>query len=147
MTELAEFFGAEGALAQHLPGFTHRDAQEAMATLIWQAVQEREHLVVEAGTGIGKTFAYLAPLLLAGRRAVISTGTKTLQDQLFARDLPALGAAIGLLLIIESIGPFVNPRGSRRMFLTAAQIPDKQLRWIGAIGMALGLLILSIARA
>ncbi len=95
MTDLAEFFGADGALAQHLPGFTHRDAQQAMATHIWQALQHREHLVVEAGTGIGKTFAYLAPVLLAGRRAVISTGTKTLQDQLFARDLPALGAAIG----------------------------------------------------
>jgi ATP-dependent DNA helicase DinG len=95
MTELAEFFGAQGVMAQHLPGFTHRDAQEEMAALIWQALQDREHLVVEAGTGIGKTFAYLAPVLFAGRRAVISTGTKTLQDQLFARDLPALGAAIG----------------------------------------------------
>ena len=95
MTDLAEFFGAQGALAQHLPGFTHREAQEAMAAHIWQALRDREHLVVEAGTGIGKTFAYLAPVLLAGRRAVISTGTKTLQDQLFARDLPALGAAIG----------------------------------------------------
>lgn len=93
--DLAEFFGAEGTLARHLPGFTHRDAQEAMAAQIWQALQDRAHLVVEAGTGIGKTFAYLAPVLLAGRRAVISTGTKTLQDQLFARDLPALGAAMG----------------------------------------------------
>ncbi|NIW23745.1 MAG: ATP-dependent DNA helicase, partial [Gammaproteobacteria bacterium] len=95
MIDLGEFFGADGVLAQHLPGFTHRDAQEAMASLIWQALQDRTHLVVEAGTGIGKTFAYLAPVLLAGREAVISTGTKTLQDQLFARDLPALGAAIG----------------------------------------------------
>ncbi len=95
MTELADFFSVEGALAQHLPGFTHRKPQEAMAASIWQALQDREHLVVEAGTGIGKTFAYLAPVLLAGRRAVISTGTRTLQDQLFARDLPALGAAIG----------------------------------------------------
>ncbi len=95
MTDLAELFGAHGALAQHLPGFTHRDAQQAMAALIGQALDDREHLVVEAGTGIGKTFAYLAPVLLAGRRAVISTGTKTLQDQLYARDLPALGAAIG----------------------------------------------------
>ena len=95
MVDLAEFFGAEGALAQNLPGFTHRDAQAAMAAHIWEALQAREHLVVEAGTGIGKTFAYLAPVLLAARRAVISTGTKTLQDQLFSRDLPALGAAIG----------------------------------------------------
>src|SRR5690606_12309876 len=53
------------------------------------------HAAIEAGTGIGKTFAYLVPVLLGGRRAIVSTGTKTLQDQLFARDLPLLGAAIG----------------------------------------------------
>jgi len=95
MTDLADFFSADGHLAQHLPGFSHRETQETMAVQIWEAARENRHLIVEAGTGIGKTFAYLVPLLLAGRRAVISTGTKTLQDQLFARDLPALGAAIG----------------------------------------------------
>ena len=82
-------------LARHLPGFSPRHAQAAMAELIWATLQNRQHLAVEAGTGIGKTFAYLVPVLMGGKRAVISTGTKTLQDQLYARDLPALGAAIG----------------------------------------------------
>jgi len=95
MTTVSELFAADGPLARDLPGFTHRDAQAAMADLIWDALRAHRHLAVEAGTGIGKTFAYLVPVLLAGRRAVISTGTKTLQDQLFARDLPALGAAMG----------------------------------------------------
>ncbi|HSG65304.1 MAG TPA: DEAD/DEAH box helicase, partial [Gammaproteobacteria bacterium] len=95
MTDVKTVFGPGGLLAQRLPAFSHRDAQAAMADLIWSALGERRHLAVEAGTGIGKTYAYLVPVLLAGRRAVISTGTKTLQDQLYARDLPALGAAIG----------------------------------------------------
>jgi len=95
MIEPTEVFSAEGLLARELPGFTHREAQATMAELVWAAIGSGRHLAVEAGTGIGKTFAYLVPVLLAGRRAVISTGTKTLQDQLFGRDLPALGAAIG----------------------------------------------------
>ncbi len=95
MRDLAEMFRPDGLLAEHLPGFTHRHAQEEMAQLVWDALDESRHLAIEAGTGIGKTFAYLAPVLLSGKRAVISTGTRTLQDQLYARDLPMLGAAIG----------------------------------------------------
>ena len=95
MRDLAEMFAPNGLLAEHLPGFTHRHAQEEMAQLVWDALGERRHLAIEAGTGIGKTFAYLAPVLLSGKRAVISTGTRTLQDQLYGRDLPMLGAAIG----------------------------------------------------
>ena len=95
MRDLAEMFRPEGLLAEHLPGFTHRHAQEEMAQLVWDALGEGRHLAIEAGTGIGKTFAYLAPVLLSGKRAVISTGTRTLQDQLYDRDLPMLGAAIG----------------------------------------------------
>jgi len=66
-----------------------------MAERIAEALQLREVLLIEAGTGTGKTFAYLIPALLSGRRVLISTGTRTLQDQLFARDLPLLGAALG----------------------------------------------------
>src|SRR5690606_34062518 len=87
--------GPEGALAARLPGFRHRHAQQEMAELVWQTIERGGHAAIEAGTGIGKTFAYLVPVRLAGRRAIVSTGTKTLQDQLFARDLPLLGAAIG----------------------------------------------------
>ncbi len=95
MRDLAEVFRPNGLLAEHLPGFTHREAQEEMGQLVWDALRERRHLAIEAGTGIGKTFAYLVPVLLSGKRAIISTGTRTLQDQIYDRDLPMLGAAIG----------------------------------------------------
>ena len=95
MSTLGEVFGPHGALSKELPSFSFRDAQQEMAELVWRAIGSGSHAVLEAGTGIGKTFAYLVPVLLSGRRAIISTGTRTLQDQLFARDLPALGAALG----------------------------------------------------
>jgi ATP-dependent DNA helicase DinG len=92
---LDEVFGVDGALAERLPGFTYRAAQQQMAELVVQALESGRHAVIEAGTGIGKTFAYLLPVLLLERRAIISTGTHTLQDQLFGRDLPLLGAVVG----------------------------------------------------
>jgi ATP-dependent DNA helicase DinG len=95
MTELSEVFSANGLLAAHLPGFSYREPQQRMAELVDQALAAGGHAVLEAGTGIGKTFAYVVPILVSGRTAIISTGTKTLQDQLFARDLPALGGALG----------------------------------------------------
>ena len=95
MPLLAEVFDSNGLLARHLPGFTRRTAQEEMASMVDEALSGRCHLAVEAGTGIGKTFGYLVPTLLSGCSAVISTGTITLQDQLFQRDLPLLGAVIG----------------------------------------------------
>jgi ATP-dependent DNA helicase DinG len=87
--------GAHGALAA---GSTWNDRpdQRAMAGEIARAISEPSTLVAEAGTGIGKTFAYLVPALLAGGKVIISTGTKTLQDQLFARDLPRVIAALGV---------------------------------------------------
>ena len=66
-----------------------------MAERIAAALERRETLLVEAGTGTGKTFAYLVPALLSGRRVLISTGTRTLQDQLYNRDLPLLAGALG----------------------------------------------------
>jgi ATP-dependent DNA helicase DinG len=95
MQGLRELFGPTGALARSLRGFVPRSGQQRMAERIAEALQLREVLLVEAGTGTGKTFAYLVPALLSGRRVLISTGTRTLQDQLFARDLPLLGAALG----------------------------------------------------
>ena len=92
---LEDVFGADGALAERLPGFTYRAAQQQMAELVAEAMTSGHHAVIEAGTGIGKTFAYLLPVLLLERRAIVSTGTHTLQDQLFGRDLPLLGAVIG----------------------------------------------------
>ncbi|HEX6999962.1 MAG TPA: ATP-dependent DNA helicase [Gammaproteobacteria bacterium] len=95
MIPLADVLGPKGALAARLPGFTYRAAQQRMAELVWETLDGAGHCVIEAGTGIGKTFGYLVPVLLSGRRAIVSTGTKTLQDQLFGRDLPLLGGAIG----------------------------------------------------
>jgi len=87
-------FAADGPLARSDPGFSPREVQDLMALRVAQAIEARETLVAEAGTGVGKTFAYLVPLLLSGRRALVSTATKSLQDQLFLRDLPRLAAAL-----------------------------------------------------
>ena len=95
MPLLADTFGPDGRLAERLPGYTYRAAQQDMAELVGQAIDDDRHAALEAGTGIGKTYAYLVPVLLSGRRAIVSTGTRTLQDQLFKRDLPALGAVLG----------------------------------------------------
>jgi len=95
MVDIADIFSPDGALAASLPGFSYRKAQQEMATLVADALSMGKHAAIEAGTGIGKTFAYLVPVLVSGRRAIISTGTRTLQDQLFARDLPLLGALLG----------------------------------------------------
>lgn len=88
--------GAQGRLAEHLPGFRSRDAQLAMADAVAEALAERRVLMVEAGTGTGKTYAYLAPALLSGEKVIVSTGTRNLQDQLFHRDLPTILAALGV---------------------------------------------------
>jgi ATP-dependent DNA helicase DinG len=96
MQDLDEVFGPHGPLKRSLPGFTPRRSQLAMADRVARALANRAPLVVEAGTGTGKTFAYLVPALLSGRRVLISTGTRTLQDQLFNKDLPLVAGAIGV---------------------------------------------------
>lgn len=87
-------FSAEGVLAQHIAGFRVRQQQLEMAEAIERTIISNGVLVAEAGTGTGKTYAYLAPALLSGGKVIISTGTKTLQDQLFNRDLPAVRDAL-----------------------------------------------------
>lgn len=81
---------SEGPLASAIPGFQERDGQLAMAEAIANAIASEENLVVEAGTGIGKTFAYLVPALLSETKVIVSTGTRHLQDQLVTKDLPIL---------------------------------------------------------
>jgi ATP-dependent DNA helicase DinG len=83
-------FAEEGVLAQASAHFKPRDGQTHMATAIAETLEDGGELVVEAGTGVGKTYAYLVPVLLSGKRALISTATKALQDQLFSRDIPKL---------------------------------------------------------
>ncbi len=89
-------FSATGALAQADVHYVQREVQLQMARAVAQAIDGPHALVVEAGTGVGKTFAYLVPALLCGRRALVSTATKSLQDQLFLRDLPRLRDALRL---------------------------------------------------
>src|SRR6202167_2112672 len=95
-SDFNDVFNAEGPLAQALPGYAYRPEQAAMAKAVGAALARLEPLIVEAGTGTGKTFAYLIPALLSGRSVIISTGTRTLQDQLFRRDVPLLARALGL---------------------------------------------------
>lgn len=95
MSGLAEVFGAGGALARAFAGFIPRPSQRRMAERVAAALERREQLLVEAGTGTGKTFAYLVPALSSGLRVLISTGTRTLQDQLYNRDIPMLAGALG----------------------------------------------------
>lgn len=95
MFRLLDIFGAGGPLERALPGFRMRTQQVRMAERVASAIESRETLIVEAGTGTGKTFAYLVPALLSGARVLISTGTRTLQDQLYSKDLPLLAGALG----------------------------------------------------
>ncbi len=92
---VAQAFATQGPLASSLSGFAVRDGQISLALSIAAAIEHNEVLIAEAGTGIGKTFAYLVPAVLSGRRVMVSTGTRNLQDQLFNRDLPAVLAALG----------------------------------------------------
>ena len=93
---LAAIFRDGGTLAHSLSGFRFRPQQLAMAEAVAQAIVNRGRLVAEAGTGTGKTFAYLVPALLYGGKVIVSTGTKTLQDQLFERDLPMVRDALAV---------------------------------------------------
>ncbi|MBY0409472.1 MAG: DEAD/DEAH box helicase, partial [Burkholderiaceae bacterium] len=92
----AEVFAQDGLLARTDPQFQPRAGQTQMAQAVAHTIEHGGRLVVEAGTGVGKTFAYLIPVLLSGERVLLSTATKALQDQLFARDLPRLVATLSL---------------------------------------------------
>ncbi len=91
---MADDFAIDGALAKGIAGFKPREAQREMAQAVTEAVQNQGELVVEAGTGTGKTYAYLAPALRAKKKVIVSTGSKALQDQLYARDLPTIAKAL-----------------------------------------------------
>jgi ATP-dependent DNA helicase DinG len=93
---MASVFGADGPLARAIPGYRMRNQQVEMARAVARAIERCEVLIAEAGTGTGKTFAYLVPALLSGGKVIVSTGTKTLQDQLFNRDIPTVRKALGV---------------------------------------------------
>ncbi|MBS0552758.1 MAG: ATP-dependent DNA helicase [Proteobacteria bacterium] len=132
MSDLASLFAPDGPLAAAIPGFCARAQQIEMAQKIAEAIQGNRVLVAEAGTGTGKTFAYLVPALLAGGKVILSTGTKTLQDQLFNRDLPTVRAALKVpvsIALLKGRANYVchyhlerNARDGR--FLTAQDAAD-----------------------
>ncbi|MHB8354396.1 MAG: ATP-dependent DNA helicase, partial [Burkholderiales bacterium] len=94
MNDMTRIFGDAGPLARSLPAYRVRSGQIDLAQAIHSAILANRSLIAEAGTGTGKTFAYLVPALLSGGKVIVSTGTKTLQDQLFNRDIPTLRAAL-----------------------------------------------------
>src|SRR5207342_2191129 len=94
MNDLEALFAETGSLARAIPGYKLRQQQVEMANAVAEAIDSRGLLIAEAGTGTGKTFAYLVPALLSGGKVIISTGTKTLQDQLFGRDIPTVRGAL-----------------------------------------------------
>ncbi len=107
ITSLAEscrrILSEKGRLSTAIPGFVARTPQSDLAVAIAQAIADKSTLVAEAGTGTGKTFAYLLPCLLSGKKTLISTATKTLQDQLYQKDLPTLVRALGLSARIQNL--------------------------------------------
>jgi ATP-dependent DNA helicase DinG len=96
---LYQFFAPQGLLSKAHPHYEFRRGQLQMAEAVERALQERKHLIVEAGTGTGKTLAYLLPVIRSGKRVVISTGTKNLQEQLFFKDVPFLEQQLGKLRV------------------------------------------------
>jgi len=92
---MQDFFGPGGTLSQQLEDYEFRPSQVRMAQAVHRALEDQNHVIIEAGTGTGKTLAYLLPALLHGRRILVSTGTKTLQDQIFYKDIPLLESILG----------------------------------------------------
>jgi ATP-dependent DNA helicase DinG len=120
-SDYQDVFNLEGPLARALPGYAYRPEQAAMAKAVGLALARLEPLIVEAGTGTGKTFAYLVPALLSGRSVIISTGTRTLQDQLFRRDVPLLAKALGLPVKIALLKGRANYLCRHRLELATQQ--------------------------
>lgn len=120
-------FEADGLIARADPHFKPRPGQTEMALAVARTLGDQTPLVVEAGTGVGKTFAYLVPALLSGQRVMVSTATKTLQDQLFGRDLPRLREALGVPVQIALLKGRANYLCLHRLELarSEAMLPDK----------------------
>ncbi len=121
MLSSSEILAADGPLAQHIPGFAPRQPQQEMAMAVEQAIANSSVLIAEAGTGTGKTFAYLVPALLSGEKVIISTGTKNLQDQLFHKDLPVVRDALGVPVTVAMLKGRGNYLCTHRLDLAEEQ--------------------------
>ena len=123
-------FAADGQLANAIPGFKPREPQRLMAVAVTQAIKETRPLVVEAGTGTGKTYAYLAPALRANKKVIISTGSKALQDQLYSRDLPTVATALkftGKLALLKGRSNYLCLERLEQQALAGGDLPVQVL--------------------
>jgi ATP-dependent DNA helicase DinG len=121
MNDYHELLGTTGPLARHVAGFMPRAAQQQMADAVATAIQSHDKLIVEAGTGTGKTFAYLLPAVHSGRKIIISTGTRHLQDQLFHNDLPVVREALRAPVSTALLKGRTNYLCLHRLALTAGE--------------------------
>lgn len=123
-------FAPEGALAQAIQGFKPREAQRLMANAVAEAINLNQELVVEAGTGTGKTYAYLVPALRSKRKVIISTGSKALQDQLYERDLPTVANALkyqGKLALLKGRSNYLCLERLEQQFIAATELKSEIL--------------------
>jgi ATP-dependent DNA helicase DinG len=130
-------FADDGDLARTLEGFEPRDGQRAMAEAVAAAFDAGGMLVAEAGTGTGKTLAYLVPAVLSGKRVLISTGTRNLQDQVFYKDVPTLGRALGIdvrAAYMKGRTNYLCRHRFDRLSEAAAALPASDARWLAQIG-------------
>jgi len=126
---LAAIFGPRGLLSAALADFEYRPAQLQMAQAVEQAMAAGETLLAEAGTGTGKTLAYLVPAILSGRKTVVATGTKTLQDQLFFKDVPLLASALPrkfVASLMKGRSNYLCRRNLRRSLTETHTRPQRQ---------------------
>ena len=96
MSSVLELLGPGGPLARALPGYEERPGQLEMALAVERTLRQDRVLLCEAGTGTGKTLAYLVPAILSGKKVVVSTATRALQEQIFEKDLPLIARVLGL---------------------------------------------------
>jgi len=116
-----DLLGQQGPFSEALPGFVARPGQQGLSAAIDEVISRRQTLVAEAGTGIGKTFAYLVPALLSGKKTLISTGTRHLQDQLYHRDLPVVMKTLGITLPAALLKGRANYLCSHRLKIAGQQ--------------------------
>ncbi|OSN00282.1 ATP-dependent helicase [Lonsdalea britannica] len=124
-------FAPEGALAKAIKGFKPREPQRQMAAAVADAIARQKPLVVEAGTGTGKTYAYLAPALRAEKKVIISTGSKALQDQLYSRDLPTVARALnypGKLALLKGRSNYLCIERLEQQSMTGGDLSKDNLR-------------------
>lgn len=133
---VAAVFAADGPLARAVDGFEPRAGQRDLAHAVARTFEQGGVLLAEAGTGTGKTLAYLVPAVLAGRRVLVSTGTRTLQDQVFYKDIPALARALGISIdaaYMKGRANYLCRHRFGRLDEIAASLNDEERRWIEAI--------------